>query len=533
MRHAPSIHARHFYSDALFPHRALVAIAGVVLSTLILVPPALATSSTSSNLFTGDQGSFDAGTGSWLSYTTGGALAGVSSPVQTGSGALSVKTAGSGPLDVWIGSGSGTGSWTPAVAGRRYTATAMVRGTVAGRTVAALEAFYDANGNTLTSVWDQPATLSTSNWTTIYSAVGIAPAGTAWIVVSLVFYKTNTGELNYVDTVSLKESTVSFSSIRGPLHTSGNRVYDSNGNPVIFRGINRDGSEWSTARFPTEGEIAQAKAWGANFIRVPLNEALWSNLCIGAKPTNDPAYPGKVDSEVNWITTRGMVAMLDLHFSVTKACEAGTATAMADAQYAPGFWTQIASRYKSNPLVVFDLYNEPHDITDAVWLNGGTIRWNTSVYKTAGMQQLYNTVRATGATNLVFISGKDWANRPATTLVTGTNIVNGLHYYACPTDPPPKCTNPNPYDSSPGFNNWTTVAKTSPVMMTEFGWPDMKEGRYIQNVIDNAEARGWGWAVFAFDGTNHGLFGIVASTGSTYEPSPSGIPVVTGLMNNS
>src|SRR5206468_5653323 len=105
------------------------------------------------------------------------------------------------------------------------------------------------------------------------------------------------------------------------------------------------------------------------------------------------------------ITSRGMLALLDLHTSVTNDCTAAERQAMADATYAPAFWSQVAARYKTNPMVAFDLYNEPHDISDAVWRNGGTATYKSVSFKAAGMQQLYDTVRAAGANNLVSISG--------------------------------------------------------------------------------------------------------------------------------
>ncbi len=81
---------------------------------------------------------------------------------------------------------------------------------------------------------------------------------------------------------------------------------------------------------------------------------------------------------------------------------------MADEAYAPQFWAQLAARYKNNALVAFDLYNEPHDITDQVWNGGGTATYNGISFQAAGMQQLYNTIRSQGANNLIFISGNNW-----------------------------------------------------------------------------------------------------------------------------
>src|ERR1035437_2761692 len=105
---------------------------------------------------------------------------------------------------------------------------------------------------------------------------------------------------------------------------------------------------------------------------------------------------------------------------------------MADYPGSTEFWSQVAARFANNPLAAFDLYNEAHDISNQVWLNGGTVpKYSIFPYQTTGMQQLYDAVRATGARNLVHVSGNNWANTPPTTLVRGSNIA-----YAWSNSPP-------------------------------------------------------------------------------------------------
>ena len=232
-----------------------------------------------------------------------------------------------------------------------------------------------------------------------------------------------------------------------------------------------------------------------------------------------------------------MVALLDLHTNTVGGCEQGTQHNMADEAQAPEFWSQVAARYGNpsspeyNPLVAFDLYNEPHNISDAVWLNGGetTDYYGGATYQAAGMQQLYDVVRATGSQNLVFISGNNWANTPPSVAVTGTNIVYGVHYYTCPNAALSACTNTDPYDPSQDLNQWVAFSVTEPVVVTEFGWPSQASGTYISNVIAYASSYGWGWSAFAWeDWPNPTEWDLTASwlDDGTAEPSPSGIPVL-------
>lgn len=337
--------------------------------------------------------------------------------------------------------------------------------------------------------------------------------------------------------------------LSGPLHTSGNRIYDQSGSEVHLRGLNREGLEHS----PTGGsnlndyEFEMAREWGANIVRVPLNEDYWTQLCLTSN--YDLSYYRTVDSVVNWITSRGMVALLELDFNPRFPCDpqAQAPKKMADYPGSVIFWQALANRYKDNPLVAFDLYNEPHDITPDVWLNGGTVSDGLVSWQAAGMQQLYNTIRKTGAQNLVFVSGISWASVAPRSDVAGYNIVYGEHVYTCPNDPPPNCTTttqigpggllsvkapyPNPTDPTSLLDRWTTFGSTHPVVVTEFGWPSADSGTFNANMIAGAEQRGRGWIAFAWNGSTVGKFTLVANAGpgAPYDPSPAGVPVKDAL----
>ena len=301
-----------------------------------------------------------------------------------------------------------------------------------------------------------------------------------------------------------------------PFRTQGNAIKDGEGNKVLFRGIEREGQTWNS--FPADTEIAQIRAWGANFVRIPLSESLWLNTCLSTSPSNDPNYPKKVDAEVGSITGRGMVALIELNYNVTQACGKPAAQRMADAAFSPTFWQQVATRYKSNQLVAFDLYNEPHDVNDAQWLNGGAVVSGTTSYQAAGMQQLYDTVRATGAANLIFIAGRIWATTPATTMVSGTNIVHSVHVYSS--------------DPNTVLKMWDAVGRTAPIMNTEFGSNNFgSDGAYNSAVIADCEQHGWGWNAYAFDGTAQGNYDLITNP-TTYDPAPAGLPVKNGLALN-
>lgn len=515
---------------------ATVAVAGMlgVSATLLWISGAStaadASTTSSGNLLTGDQSTFDTSTGGWSGV--GATLGDVASPVQAGAGALSVTAE---PANGVGGGGSMSVAESPriaAVAGDRYAATAYAQGSTIGRPVGGVLVFYDSTGKQLTAVWGQAVSDGPGAWTSLPPVVGLAPAGTASVVLAVSVYGALQGEVHYVDTASMTATAVSVPAVAGPLTTVGNQIFDAANVPVVLRGINRTGTQ--SDRFPTDAEIGQMQGWGADIVRVPLNESLWLNTCSDTSPSNLAGYPSSVDAEVDAITSRGMVALLDLHWNVIQPCGTPAQYNMADALYAPTFWSQLASRYRGNLLVAFDLYNEPHNIPDAVWLNGGktTDYYSGVTYTAAGMQQLYDTVRGTGATNLVFATGQTWGSRPSRLPLVGVNIVNAVHDYTCPNNPPPNCSTANPYDPSPILDNWLVTARAAPVMVTEGGWPAANDGTYNTNLVADTESHGWGWILFAWTGTSTTGFSLVGSYGATYEPNPSGMPVLQGLERN-
>jgi hypothetical protein len=303
---------------------------------------------------------------------------------------------------------------------------------------------------------------------------------------------------------------------------------------VTPRGVYAAWSNVSTAKVPNDAAIAGIQRWRANLVRVPLAESLWLNTCPSGTATNDPAYPSAIDAEVQSITGRGMVALLDLHHNVITPCGTSSQHRMADATYSIPFWQQVADRYKSNGLVAFDLYNEPHVDTGAVWRNGGMVTEGTVTFNAAGMQQMLDTVRSTGATNVVTVSGNNYAGDPSPIFqgygVSGTNIVYALHAYTCPHDNTPSCT-ADPFNRTQRIDGrWTRVGAYFPVLITEFGFPNPSNARYNDSVIRYAESQGWGWSAFQVVTTApDGPFDLNADAGPNWEPRASGMPVLAGM----
>jgi endoglucanase len=216
------------------------------------------------------------------------------------------------------------------------------------------------------------------------------------------------------------------------IRVAGNKLVDLTGRPVQITGVNRMGTEYACIgkRGIFEGvdtpdgneqTLNAMLTWKINAVRVPLNEDCW----LGTKPGLDPAYTGPryqaaISEWVNAITGKGMVAIVDLHWAAPNGVTADGQQPMANRDNSPAFWSQVARTFKDNPSVMFDLFNEPYIDGDpigrrqpwSIWRDGGTLRVHNSrqqptrsTYQAAGMQELVDAVRSTGAANPIMLSG--------------------------------------------------------------------------------------------------------------------------------
>ena len=478
-------------------------------------------------VLSGDAASFEHTTGGWTSANASLSVS-THSP-HGGAGALQadVSNAGGGQLTIW----------SPSVAAKpqdRYVASTYVRAITAQRQAQAKLRFINSSGAVTDTETGELLTDSSAQWLQLPPVAAISPIGTVKVQLGVTFPVVGAGAQHLIDSAAIDQTPGGSAPVVGPLATRGNQILDGNRKPLILRGLQRFGLEGGTQTpLPTDAEIGQLKLWGANEVRISLGEQKW----LATNCHYEPDYAHVVDQVVHWVTSRGMVALLNLHFATNGDCGTPGLTPMADSPGAITFWQEVASRYKDNPLVAFDLFNEPQKISSSTWLYGGSFTAGGQIVDAAGMQDLYQTVRATGASNLVVISGLDYADHPPSHPVQGYNIAYGAHAYQCTQSAPPDCTTPHPYDAGVPLHHWLSFAATYPLIVTEFGFPDHGvDGTYNANVIGYAEQHNWSWSGFAWDGGTDGLYDLVqahpASDGVTIEPNAAGMPLLAGFALN-
>ncbi len=239
-------------------------------------------------------------------------------------------------------------------------------------------------------------------------------------------------------------------------------TYD--GHAVQLLGVSVSGLEQGYTSFANDTEnygdaadpgFAAMASWNINVVRIPLNEDTWLgvNDCTKGGGTATELQ-GHVQQAVQKANAAGLYVVLDLHWTAPNSfgCPQGQG-AMPDADNSVAFWQSVASLFKDNPAVVFELFNEPFGTNayanwlaplDAlappgqsasdqrILLSGGTydagymyecnagcklamgrqyLAPHTAPFRAAGLQTIVDAIRATGATNVVIASPIGYAGQ--------------------------------------------------------------------------------------------------------------------------
>jgi endoglucanase len=325
------------------------------------------------------------------------------------------------------------------------------------------------------------------------------------------------------------------------VRVKGNTLIDVHGQVVRLLGVDASGTEdacvmdqgFSRGPFDSS-EAKNIASWGANAVRVPLNEDCWLGINGVPSKYSGAAYRTAIKKWVSALNKQGMVVILDLHWSAPGPYEATQQWPMADADHSVTFWSQVASTFSSDPSIVFDLFNEPTiggssptSADWACWLNGCTTMHEVTspgksttevTYRTAGMQQLLDAVRKAGATQPVMVGGLNWAGDPCGIADAGGNggscewlshepkdplhqLVASFHTYdwtACRT---PSCWNAS---VSP-------VAADVPVVTGEFGEEDCST-THIEQFTSWADRHGISYLAWSWEPENEGETSCTRST---------------------
>jgi endoglucanase len=309
------------------------------------------------------------------------------------------------------------------------------------------------------------------------------------------------------------------------LKAAGTQILNSRNQPVRLHGVDVAGMEFTSNG---EGHILQTvnvaiRDWHVNIIRLPLAQDRWFGKAPG-QSDGGKAYRALVDQIVTECATQHCYIILDLHWSDCNEWGTNIGQHSMPDLNSIAFWKDFAPVYANHPAVLFDLYNEPHDVSWDVWLNGGQITDKPNRrdavekdYQCVGMQAVLDTIRATGAKNVVIAGGLDWAYDFSGILdgrqlsdPKGNGVIYANHCYD------------NKHDS---VNAWIAKMEQAtakfPVIISEFGGNSgpgkvVPDDNWLLHVLQAIEDHQWSYT--AWDLHPHAGPRLVSDW--NYTPSP-------------
>jgi hypothetical protein len=219
----------------------------------------------------------------------------------------------------------------------------------------------------------------------------------------------------------------------GPLHTEGSRLVGASGETVVLKGAQIQSynvaQEYRTTTLLEPAAFNAMRAWGMVELRLPFS---------GCLITGDPGYLPRLLQYAHEAEQADLYVVLAMFDDDRAGCP-------HDGVHMPHLaavsqWSAVASAFRADPNVLFDLFNEPAvhsgpstDADWALWKDGGSVTGPLgSAVPIAGFDQLAHAVRQAGATTQPLIAeAVDGSQLGGVTghLPADRNVVYSIHTY--------------------------------------------------------------------------------------------------------
>jgi endoglucanase len=129
---------------------------------------------------------------------------------------------------------------------------------------------------------------------------------------------------------------------------------------------------------------------GMTVFRLPFR---WERLQPARNQAFNPAELGRLTTTVANLRKTGAAVLLDPHNYARYGTALIGSQSVPNADFAD-LWARLATQFKNDPLVIFGLMNEPHDMPTEQWVSAA----NAAIA----------AIRTAGASNLIFVPGNAW-----------------------------------------------------------------------------------------------------------------------------
>jgi aryl-phospho-beta-D-glucosidase BglC (GH1 family) len=279
------------------------------------------------------------------------------------------------------------------------------------------------------------------------------------------------------------KNTTPLANIPGMPHVRGNSILDGSSHPMVLRGAHVTSAfnyilAWNHGADPfialNPNVFTAMREWGMNIVRIPITNWIYQ--------LSPASYLAKLDTVVREANAARLYVVIDDHDDDQAGSPYGSGADVPKPETIT-FWKAIASHYRTNPMIMFDIINEPKQTDWSTWLHGGgTITGSTGkAAPIVGMQDVVNAIRSVGAPQIIIAEAStemDGFAGIGNDLIQDPNIVYSIHEYF---DYRPN----NDLDRSPAgwdvmFGN---LSATHPVFIGEWAFlPNANHPVFCENI---------------------------------------------------
>lgn len=200
-------------------------------------------------------------------------------------------------------------------------------------------------------------------------------------------------------------SSESMVSLHGQLRVSGSTIVDQNNEVVQLRGMSLFWSQWM-GQYYTEEVVSWLKSdWQCTVVRAAMGVEDFDGYL-----TNPEREKEKVFTIIDAAIAQGIYVIVDWHSHHAEDYE----------EEAKAFFAEVAQKYGDQPNLIYELYNEPLDVS-----------WTTLLkpYHEAVLSE----IRKYDPDNIVVCGTRNWSQEVDDVVgneITDANVAYTMHYYA-------------------------------------------------------------------------------------------------------
>lgn len=196
-----------------------------------------------------------------------------------------------------------------------------------------------------------------------------------------------------------------------PLHVTGSRLTDSNGDPVQLKGISTHGLAWFPDYVNKDCFLQLKNEWNANVIRLAMYTAEYGGYCTGG---DQAQLKELIKNGVQYATEADMYVIIDWHIL-------SDGNPNIYKEEAKTFFAEMAELYAGHDNVLYEICNEP----------GGDTSWNDIK---SYAEEIIPVIRTYDQDAVIIVGTPNWSQyvdqAAADPITDYDNIMYALHFYA-------------------------------------------------------------------------------------------------------